>query len=654
MLDWCTSLLSNYAELVSHLRIEFWLTLIMLPVCAATPSCYSSPQIHFHGRLQHLSRSQRAFEARFILEDRLIFGAANGFPYEKTPALKSFLYNHVRSSEHCASYPNELYVKCYSNKWYYPVAIINEPSTIGNLQAEEAQISLIDQSMERIDVVPDNVNLMSDMKDKANDSQSTLKTNVEDLLESIGGLVGKRESAMTSSLDTVTSSMNSALKSSKEAIYRVVSEVSCNVGQTRELAGNGWKSFSYELENSTSNLVVAAADVLRHVIVIVEETVLKGATVVVYSYGSVKELLPPEIQNVINSFEEKVETIFSPVYSILQQVYIGIEGLERSLGLDTNDPIIQFVVLFGISFTLWVLYFFVTFGGYSGDLSPKSTLELLNGKSNVVLIDVRPENLREKDGIPDFRRGARFRYANADLPEVDGSLKKLLKRGRELDDYLTAAIIRNLKIVQDRGKVIVMDADGTRSKGIARSLRKLGVQRPYLLRGGFRSWEKQGFRIKELKPETALTILNEEAEAILEDISPTPVQVLGYGVGTIASIYAVLDWEKTLQLIGVVGLGQTIVRRIASYEDVKDFRQDMSLLLAPVIAGAQALSWAAGKLETNGIGLPTSPSSLSAIQTRVLQAAAKHESQSSETEETLNPSSQTMSPASENLDLSEA
>lgn len=44
-----------------------------------------------------------------------------------------------------------------------------------------------------------------------------------------------------------------------------------------------------------------------------------------------------------------------------------------------------------IRFCYRVLYFFVTFGGYSGDLSPKSTLELLNGKSNVVLIDVRPE-----------------------------------------------------------------------------------------------------------------------------------------------------------------------------------------------------------------------------------------------------------------------
>lgn len=32
-----------------------------------------------------------------------------------------------------------------------------------------------------------------------------------------------------------------------------------------------------------------------------------------------------------------------------------------------------------------------TYGGYSGDLSPESTLELLNGKENAVLIDVRPE-----------------------------------------------------------------------------------------------------------------------------------------------------------------------------------------------------------------------------------------------------------------------
>lgn len=60
------------------------------------------------------------------------------------------------------------------------------------------------------------------------------------------------------------------------------------------------------------------------------------------------------------------------------------------------------------------------------------------------------------------------------------------------------------------------------------------------------------------------------------------------------------------------------------------------MLLAPVKIGGQAFSWAAGKLESNGIGLPTSPSSLD-VQNRVLQAAAKHESQPSDSEGSQDP-----------------
>lgn len=38
------------------------------------------------------------------------------------------------------------------------------------------------------------------------------------------------------------------------------------------------------------------------------------------------------------------------------QVYIGIEGLEQSLGLDPNDPIVPFVLFLGTSATLWYAY----------------------------------------------------------------------------------------------------------------------------------------------------------------------------------------------------------------------------------------------------------------------------------------------------------
>ncbi|XP_076882891.1 uncharacterized protein LOC143531488 [Bidens hawaiensis] len=167
-----------------------------------------------------------------------------------------------------------------------------------------------------------------------------------------------------------------------------------------------------------------------------------------------------------------------------------------------------------------------------------------------------------------------------------------------------------------------MDADGSRSKGIARALRKVGVKRPYLVQGGYRSWVQEGLRVKEPKPETTFTILNEEAEAILEDV--TPLQVLGYGVGFIASAYALLEWETTLQLIAIFGLSQSIYRRVASYEDSEDFNRDVRQLLVPVKLGGQEISWAAGKLETNRNGLPTLPLSVN-VQSRVLQAAAKHE-----------------------------
>jgi hypothetical protein len=75
-------------------------------------------------------------------------------------------------------------------------------------------------------------------------------------------------------------------------------------------------------------------------------------------------------------------------------------------------------------------------------------------------------------------------------------------------------------------------------------------------------------------------------------------------------------------------------------------------LLSSVRLGVQAFSCAAGKLENNRIGLPTSPSS-SDVQNRGLKAAAKHESQPSGTE-VQNPSPESVTPLNEKVDLSEA
>uniref|UniRef100_J3L6P9 Rhodanese domain-containing protein n=1 Tax=Oryza brachyantha TaxID=4533 RepID=J3L6P9_ORYBR len=450
-------------------------------------------------------------------------------------------------------------------------------------------------------------------------------------VDSVGKKVFQAEDALTEGYDKLRLSAYEALGAWRKSVDGAIGGLTASVDATKKQAAGGVTDASGALQDKVAGAGAVAADVLRKAIVAAEDSLGSAATSVGYYYGSAKSALPPNVKDLLNSSEEKASLVLKPIGGALQQVYVIVEGIEKNVGLDPSDPIVQLAVLLGGSTTIGLSYWLFAYGGYSGDLSPESTLELLRNDDKAVLIDVRSEDLRVKDGIPDLRRAARSKYATAASPEIKGSVKKQLKGGRDVDDALLAVVIRNLKLVKGDSKVIIMDANGSRSKAIARLLKKLGVQRPYLVKGGFQSWAKN-LRVKELKPETALTVINEDAEEILEDIKPTPTLVLGSLLGLSAAAYALLEWETTLQYIGVLGLGLTIYLRFSTYEGSEDLQQDLKLLLSPVRVGAEAFSWAAKKLETNSVGLATSPST-TAVQDRVLQAAAKHESQPPDADE---------------------
>ncbi|KAF6161960.1 hypothetical protein GIB67_002743 [Kingdonia uniflora] len=515
------------------------------------------------------------------------------------------------------------------------------------------------------DVASQNSASVSDSLNVSNDAVANLKINIEEVLSRVTNFVDasldKGDHIVTNIFDSVFSLLTFTSKSISERIDNALSNVLSTVDRTGEVANKGLTDFSADLNEVTRNIDTASIDALRWAIVTVEDYLASGTSFVVYYYGNAKDYLPPEARDALNLNEDSTTKILRPVGSAIKQVYSAIEVLETYLGVDPNDPIVPFLLFVGTTVTLGISYRVLTYGGYSGDLSPKSALDLLAGKEN--------GDVRERDGVPDLRLGSRYKYASVTLPKIDASVKNLIKNEKALDDALVANVIRNLKVVQDRSKVIVLDADGTRSKVIARSLRKLGIQasmfkthydfmEPYLVQGGFRSWVKNGLRVKELRPETTLTVLNEDAEEILGDVKSNPLQIVSFGVAFFAAAYALLEWEKSLQLIGVIGLVsstfcQTIYWRVSSYEDSEDFKKDVRLLLVPIGFGAQAFTWAATKLEPNKIGLQTTPSS-SAIQDRVLQAAAKHESQPLDAEETQDPSGEPSVPVSENEDLSDA
>ncbi|ESQ44110.1 hypothetical protein EUTSA_v10005829mg [Eutrema salsugineum] len=657
----------------------------MFPLCSAA-SCHYHSQILFPGKWRGSSSSLRRDSIhRCISGDNAFFGNSNGTHLPKvwgTRAMGSFATEQPVSTELLSSlHQNEL------NRINYTVydmreavknggltyvesavdvspdeAVVSDVSPVDNIAAETSTenssnliVSVEPGTISTPDISPDtSVSLPDALDGSLPDAKASFEDFSSGVKESFSSSLNQGENAVKNTLDSFSSSVTSITKTASEAVDSAFNTAFSTLDQTGDVAGDKFSSFSAGLKDASNRAGYLAIDLLRQSVSIAESSVAKGVSFAVYSYGSAKQLLPEDVKNVLTSSEAVALKVLRPLGAVLEQVYVAIGGLERNFGLDPDDPIIHLFLFVGTTGTFWVLYRVWTYGGYAGDLSPKSTLELLTSKEKPVLVDVRPEALREKDGIPDLRRAARFRYSSVTLPEVDGAVKRLLKGGNEVDDILTAVIIKNLKSVQDRSKVIVMDADGTRSKGIARALRKLGIKRPYLLQGGYRSWVKEGLRVKEPKPETTITILNEEAEAILEDINPSPLQVVGVGVGVFAALYALFEWEKTLQLIAVIGLGLTIYQRLSSYDDSEDFKQDVRLLFAPVKLGAQAFSWAAGKLETNGVGLPTSPSS-SDVRSRVLQAAAKHESQpSDETSEGLQDASSSPEEALDNVDISEA
>ncbi|WVZ67838.1 hypothetical protein U9M48_016866 [Paspalum notatum var. saurae] len=450
---------------------------------------------------------------------------------------------------------------------------------------------------------------------------SEVEDSVARFIDKVGKQVFQAEDALTEAYDKLRLSAYDALGAWRKTVRDAVGGLKASVDASKEQAAGGVTDASGALQDKLAAASSVAVDALRKAVVAAEDSLGSAATFVVYSYGSAKESLPPNVRDLLSSSEEKASLALRPIGNALQQVYVTVEGVEKNVGLDPSDPIVQLAVVLGGSVTIGTTYWLFTYGGYSGDLTPESALELLK-------IDGKAD-LREKDGVPDLRRGARSKYASVASPEIKGPIKNMLKGERDVDDALLAVIIRNLKLVKGDSKVIVMDANGARSKAIARLLKKLG--RPYLVKGGFQAWSKN-LRVKELKPETALTSINEDVEEILEQIKPTPTLVFGSLLGLSALSYALLEWETTLQYIAVLSIGLTIYLRFSTYEDSEDLEQDLKLLLSPVRVGAEALSLAAKKIEPNKVGLPTSPST-TAVKDRVLQAAAKHESQPSEAEE---------------------
>lgn len=173
------------------------------------------------------------------------------------------------------------------------------------------------QTVSTMDVIPDDSISVSDSLNVDADSLSSLKTKIEDIFNN-------GENAVENSLDTIKSSIKSVVEGANEAVESVISKVTTAIDQTGELASNKLSGFSINSKETSSKAGIIAVDLLRRTIVSIEDYLVKGGKFVVYGYGSLKELLPPDIHNVLDSSEEKAIRILGPVGTTFQQVYLEL------------------------------------------------------------------------------------------------------------------------------------------------------------------------------------------------------------------------------------------------------------------------------------------------------------------------------------------
>lgn len=342
-----------------------------LPVCSATPSCSLHSQNSLNGGLQSLNFFHKDFNYGCFLRDKIFPASLDGKSLQRHACraqATKFSYSDIdsgigrsfsSSSIVTTSEPQE------EESWRLRFV---ESSELPSVQ--EGVMEFTDQSAENAstfsesmdagkvsipDVAPDIPASVNEPLSLSTDLIDSGKSSAEDIIskvtDSINELVNKGESTLRSTLDSIYSSVGTAIKGANDVIDNASSKVFSNGNQIGEAAGDRYTNITSDLKGAATKAAITGVDVLRQTIVVVEDSLTKGASFIVYSYSSAKQSLPPEFRDGLNFSEEKTAEILTPVGVAFQQVYTTIEELERSLGLDPNDPIVPFALFLGTAST---------------------------------------------------------------------------------------------------------------------------------------------------------------------------------------------------------------------------------------------------------------------------------------------------------------
>ncbi|XP_047082458.1 calcium sensing receptor, chloroplastic [Lolium rigidum] len=150
----------------------------------------------------------------------------------------------------------------------------------------------------------------------------------------------------------------------------------------------------------------------------------------------------------------------------------------------------DYVVAAGAAFLAYLLlppaWSLLSFGlrGYKGDLSPAQALDMVTSQ-DYILIDVRSEKDKGKDGVPQLPSNAKNKLISLPLEELPNKIKGMVRNAKRAEAEIAALKISYLKRIGKGSNIVVMDSYCDSSKIVAKTLNSVGFKNCWVMAGGF-------------------------------------------------------------------------------------------------------------------------------------------------------------------------
>ncbi|KIY96142.1 hypothetical protein MNEG_11819 [Monoraphidium neglectum] len=231
-----------------------------------------------------------------------------------------------------------------------------------------------------------------------------------------------------------------------------------------------------------------------------------------------------------------------------------------------------------------VSWYQARYAGYAGEASPEQLAALLQ-EGDALLVDIRSPAQREAEGVPELKLGARFKVVAFPVEDdvVPSRVAKLVGNVPELKLLTSAALIAGLKQVKGpMTRVVVMDRDGGEpARALARALTSLNQPLSYVLSGGYRGWrDAAGLPVVEAADYSADAgaLISDNVEVVVaraQELSKpqTAVPLVG---GLVLAVVAAVNYHKTLEYLGVLGVLLTATNKALSYSSPQEALDDIN------------------------------------------------------------------------------